>query len=112
MGGARPGTTVVTGRRFHPSLRRPVGYRASLESTLRDPARAKRAIHPGLPTCGTGHDRGNPIFSAKETAMIETAVLTIFILAMLTLAAGLWGLKTIAAAGFMPETRGGEGKRN
>jgi hypothetical protein len=44
--------------------------------------------------------------------MIETAVLTIFILAMLTLAAGLWGLKTIAAAGFMPETRGGEGKRN
>ncbi|MEX2303755.1 MAG: hypothetical protein WD733_22620 [Bryobacterales bacterium] len=44
--------------------------------------------------------------------MIETAVLTLFILAMVTLAAGLWGLKTIAAAGFMPETRGSEGKRN
>ena len=44
--------------------------------------------------------------------MIETAVLTIFILAMVTLAAGVWGLKTIAAAGFMPEARGSEGKRN
>lgn len=34
--------------------------------------------------------------------MIETVVLAIFVLAMLTLAAGMWNLRAIAAAGYAP----------
>jgi hypothetical protein len=43
--------------------------------------------------------------------MIETAVLFLFLLAMLTLAAGLWGL-TAQAAGSVSDSRGSmAGKR-
>jgi hypothetical protein len=45
--------------------------------------------------------------------MIETAVLAIFITAMLTLAAGLWNLKGLAATRYMPQPgRSGDDERN
>lgn len=43
--------------------------------------------------------------------MMETAVLAIFLLEMVTLAAALWSLKTLAARGQEPETGGGQGDR-
>jgi hypothetical protein len=44
--------------------------------------------------------------------MIETSVLAIFLLAMLILAAGLWGLTTQAAGSLSDARRSMEGERS
>jgi len=76
---------------------------------------APTARWPGAMTGAIRHDgavrRIMTTECEKETAMIETAVLTIFLLAMLTLAAGLWGLTTQAAGSFSDSRPGMEGKR-